>query len=778
MGPRFLPLQGSSLRPLSGSCHLHGSPTVSSPYPSLSRDPVYCVPRRLDPLGCDGGRMPLPRFSGPVSPQISGIPNQRPEIPPRTLSDHRVVRSRMGLQVGSPSTSSPGGSPHFQQGLPYSGRRLGFPTSDRVPLGFARLRRPDIAFVQAEKEDVGPDLGILARRLSDVSHTSPGSLPSTPSLVDFPRTRVRMAQHARRPRTALGLGRCLRKRLGSPPGERPLDGGRLESRRTILAHQSARNSGDSIPRRQSLGPGGVTPPRPHRQCDCLVCSEPPGFYTLSPGHGPGGYSTRPVYPEARYASCLPHSGIAQCRGRFTVPSYASPHRMGAGPQGSHGSPVLGSGVGGGPHGNSFQLRAPFVRVPLPSSSGFRGGRSPGRLDQVVSSLYLPSFVSSGFSSSEDSSFSGFGPAGGSCSPGSPSSPGSGFEGFAVQTPPPPSPTTLQGRVVRGLKSKCVSMDRISLVTGLLRSSYGEPALLLARSHRPSSVRQAEVAWRAWQSWLTNHHDSEHISVSSVLRFLIFLAEVRNLSPSTVNCYRSSLRLPLRLLADIDVTAFPFPDLTKALFLRNPRAPPLAPSWSLERVLALLQTPSFAGPGASPYNTLRHCLFLIALASGNRVSELSALVRPPQFPSGSEASVTLPVRPGFLFKNQRRGRAPPNVVITSLRGSPRSLCPVWALGRYLRGSTRPGGSLFLHSQRQTPLRPPTVSATLCSVIEEADPGRLPRAHDVRRMAASLAWTRGLAPEDIVRRAFWRSSSTFIDTYLVPVRPVAGVALNTC
>lgn len=222
------------------------------------------------------------------------------------------------------------------------------------------------------------------------------------------------------------------------------------------------------------------------------------------------------------------------------------------------------------------------------------------------------------------------------------------------------------------------MDRVSLVASLLHGSYGAPALMLAHCHRQSSLRQEEVAWKAWQAWLTAHHPSEHVSVSSVLSFLISLAEVRHLSLSTIACYRSSLRL----LAAIDVAAFPFPDLIKALYLRCPPTPPRPPPWSLDKVLALLQTPPFVGPVASDYNVLRHCLFLVAWASGNRVSELSALIRPPTFPVGSEPSVALPVRPGFLYKNQRRGRAPPNVSVSALPGPPRSLCSVRSLARDL------------------------------------------------------------------------------------------------
>ena len=74
----------------------------------------------------------------------------------------------------------------------------------------------------------------------------------------------------------------------------------------------------------------------------------------------------------------------------------------------------------------------------------------------------------------------------------------------------------------------------------------------------------------------------------------------------------------------------------------------------------------------------------------------------------------------------------------------------------------------HPRKETdgPLRQtPSIAKLLCELIDEADPGTLPKAHDVRKTTASLAGARGLQPSEIIQRTFWSSSNTFIDKYLI-------------
>ena len=66
--------------------------------------------------------------------------------------------------------------------------------------------------------------------------------------------------------------------------------------------------------------------------------------------------------------------------------------------------------------------------------------------------------------------------------------------------------------------------------------------------------------------------------------------------------------------------------------------------------------------------------------------------------------------------------------------------------------------------------------MCELINEADPGKSPQGHGVRRTASLLAWTRDMSMSEIVERGFWSPSSTFIERYLSH-RYGRGNALNT-
>ena len=109
------------------------------------------------------------------------------------------------------------------------------------------------------------------------------------------------------------------------------------------------------------------------------------------------------------------------------------------------------------------------------------------------------------------------------------------------------------------------------------------------------------------------------------------------------------------------------------------------------------------------------------------------------------------------------RSPPDIFIKPLERGCQELCLVKALAAYLSMSPDTRGILFRNSVTEVPLQAATISK-LCSVIEEAIPNCLPLGHDVRKMATSLAWTRGLSMTEITQRAFWRSSNPFIDSYM--------------
>ena len=123
---------------------------------------------------------------------------------------------------------------------------------------------------------------------------------------------------------------------------------------------------------------------------------------------------------------------------------------------------------------------------------------------------------------------------------------------------------------------------------------------------------------------------------------------------------------------------------------------------------------------------------------------------------------LPVKPGFLFKNQSASRAPPPVLVKPLPGS--SLCPVAAILAHIDRSESPSGALFTHPETGSPLNRGNIAHRICCLIQEADPAGVPKLHDLRKAAASIAWTRGLPIDQITQNAFWSSPHVFITRYL--------------
>ena len=93
-----------------------------------------------------------------------------------------------------------------------------------------------------------------------------------------------------------------------------------------------------------------------------------------------------------------------------------------------------------------------------------------------------------------------------------------------------------------------------------------------------------------------------------------------------------------------------------------------------------------------------CLFLLALATGGRVSEIHALLRGEDFISFNDSGVTLYPNPNFLCKNEDPGCRRGPIFISSLRetdGSLHKLCPVHHLRRFLNlTSSTPSVKLFV------------------------------------------------------------------------------------
>ena len=91
-----------------------------------------------------------------------------------------------------------------------------------------------------------------------------------------------------------------------------------------------------------------------------------------------------------------------------------------------------------------------------------------------------------------------------------------------------------------------------------------------------------------------------------------------------------------------------------MFLTKPPVRPQSLSWDLSRVLEVLRTPRFQIKQAIEEDLLPKCLLLVALATGNRVSEIAAFCR-EGLSYQRDGSLRIAIKQGFILKKKKHRR---------------------------------------------------------------------------------------------------------------------------
>ena len=277
----------------------------------------------------------------------------------------------------------------------------------------------------------------------------------------------------------------------------------------------------------------------------------------------------------------------------------------------------------------------------------------------------------------------------------------------------------------------------------------------------------------------------------VAEFLSFLFECRQASVRTLRGYRSALGSRLRHSTGYD----PGVDETLSQLMRSfLRERPIKSrsliKWDLGLVLRYLKTGKLAHTALlSPRDLTLKVVFLLALATGKRRSELHALDREVGKVGDTWDSVVLRPRADFLgkthFATGGAGTFSEIIVpaITAAEGyevPDLSLCPVRTLQIYLRvsGAYRSEGQKRLIisyvKNKVDDIKKQTISNYLKLVVERAyaasasDPEVQQdfsmKAHDLRGIAASLKASRNATMSEILDSGVWQSASTFITHYV--------------
>ena len=216
-----------------------------------------------------------------------------------------------------------------------------------------------------------------------------------------------------------------------------------------------------------------------------------------------------------------------------------------------------------------------------------------------------------------------------------------------------------------------------------------------------------------------------------------------------------------------------------------------PSWNLSLVLhQLTKAPFEPLKEASLKHLTFKTVFLLALGSGKRRSEIHAWQNKNIRHQSDWSKVSLYPSPSFLSKNQLAKEGPESVapvVIPALAPtldrslkSDRSLCPVRALRYYLDRTSdlRQNKELVFVSFKKgfdKDISPATISSwikqtvILCYELSDQESHTLHqvKAHDIRAFAASKAFQSGVSLEQILSACHWKSHNTFTQFYLKDV-----------
>ncbi|KAM9325375.1 uncharacterized protein PAF06_001534 [Gastrophryne carolinensis] len=300
-------------------------------------------------------------------------------------------------------------------------------------------------------------------------------------------------------------------------------------------------------------------------------------------------------------------------------------------------------------------------------------------------------------------------------------------------------------------------------------------------------------WRAYIDWCESRSlPCREFLVSRVLEFLQHGLDL-GLKLSTLKGQVSALSIFFQ-------KTFAQHSLIKTFFqgvthVRPPRKP-MVPVWDLNLVLSALQGPPFEPihEAALAVLTLK-VVFLVAITSVRRVSELAALsIQPPYFERHRD-KVVFRFKPDFLPKVVSAFHLNQDIVLPSLCPNPsnpkervlHSLDVVRCVKSYLvtTQAFRKMDALFVvpHGPRKglAPAKS-TISKWIRQAVVQAytTKGKTPpfrlNAHSTRAVGASWAFQHQASVEQVCKAATWSSVHTFTKFYKVDVKASADAVFG--
>ena len=314
---------------------------------------------------------------------------------------------------------------------------------------------------------------------------------------------------------------------------------------------------------------------------------------------------------------------------------------------------------------------------------------------------------------------------------------------------------------------------------------------LTLCRRRSTRLNYQAKWAVYRAWCCRHgHSVSRPSVAKVADFLLYLRRFLSLSYSSITSYRSMVSGVFRFILPELSSHFVLHDLLRTFRLERPLPSSRVPPWDLLLVLRFMSGPPFEPLSSCSLRDLtQKVLFLVPLATARRVRELQAVSWDVSF-SGSE--IYLSYLPEFRAKTESSANPlPRSFCVRSLSDfvgdlpDELLLCPVRSLRLYLsrvssisprpctlfvspRSLSKNALSCFLRDVITRAYSSPSASSSSGPSSSSSSSSSAFRAHCIRGVAASWAFSRNAPLSSNLAAAIWSSSSVFTSFYLRDVQ----------
>ena len=399
---------------------------------------------------------------------------------------------------------------------------------------------------------------------------------------------------------------------------------------------------------------------------------------------------RAVSGEGHHLGSSPSERSTQCPGGRVVQKHSPVDGVVSGSANVRGDMPASGLASSGPVRDEVQQSASSVCISLPRPTSVSLGRLQPGVGRVPLNLRLPSSPGTSGGSLQAEQLSGFGVPDSSLLANS--NLVSAADNALPEVLPPESRSFSSSENPRrpsGMPSGSVlKPSRLdTIASGLARQGFNEASVrLMLKQHKGSTRGQYQSAWAKFLAFLTRESIShDRVILSTVFNFLSYEFFKWNRAYSTIACYKCALFHPLLYALDLSIEGRQAESFMQGLFqLKPPPRTSRFPLWSLSDVLYFLRRGPCEPLEEAPWQLLTmKVVFLILLASGRRISEVSNISRSYVIRGDT---ILLKWLPDFRAKATRVDFCPEDPSITRMDSRDEDelkLCPVRAWEIYRR-----------------------------------------------------------------------------------------------